>query len=83
MKDLPSEMIVQIQNHTGYPWWNGQAYAEYRGYPQAIWRLKADMRCVADDLEDVIQWLRAEQLYAHADRLRTIQRRARQASDIS
>ena len=71
-KPLPHDLIMQIQNHTGFPWWNGQAYAEYVGYPQRITVYEVAMRSALSDMSQVIEALRSEKLFAHSDNLRAI-----------
>jgi hypothetical protein len=70
--ELPQALIVEVQRHTGFPWWNGEAYAEYKGYPQAIRANEREIGRATDDICDVIEWLRKDRLFAQADRLRTI-----------
>ena len=35
-RDLPPELITEIQKYTGVPWWNGRAYVAYRGYDKHV-----------------------------------------------
>jgi len=72
VKELPSDLIGQIQNHTGFPWWNGEAYASFRGYPGTIRKMDKGIGDAIDELYDVIEWLREEKQYKKSDRLRTI-----------
>jgi hypothetical protein len=71
-RPLPDRLIQEIQNHTGAPWWNGEAYAEYRGYPQKIMLQAKAMRQASADIQAVIDRLRSARLYEHADALREI-----------
>ena len=61
--DLPNELIIQVQRHTGYPWWNGEAYAWFKGYPQKI-------TLAIEELESLIEELRGKEDYEISDRLR-------------
>lgn len=70
--DLPQRLINEIQNHTNMPWWNGAAYADFKGYPGQIRAYEDGVGDAVDDLADVIEWLRQGKQYAQADRLRTI-----------
>lgn len=72
---LPPELVQQIQAHTNTPWWNGEAYADFVGYPQQIMRLESATRSAIDDIGDVIDWLREDKHYAQSDRLRAIANR--------
>ena len=72
MSELSPALISEIQKHTGFPWWNGHAYAESKGYPQKIKAMNSDMGRAVDDLFDLMEVLRAEKNYEGADRLRTI-----------
>lgn len=72
MTDLPSDLINQVQAYTHMPWWNGEAYAEFKGYPQMLRRQALAIEAAVSDLHDVMQWLRDEKDYAKADRLRNI-----------
>ena len=71
-RDLPPDLVQQVQNHTGAPWWNGAAYAEFRGYPQRLSQMDKGIGDAVDDLADVIEWLREEKMFGQSDRLRTI-----------
>lgn len=75
---MSPDLIRQIQDHTGFPWWNGEAYAGFMGYPQQIWKLKCEFRRAIDDLSDVVELLRNEKHFAEADRLRAIAARMSQ-----
>ena len=66
-----NRLIREAQNVTGAPWLNGEAYCGYIGYTQ----LRVTSEYVCDDLEDVIEWLRADGFYEQSDRLRTIRNR--------
>lgn len=69
------DMIASVQNHTGFPWFNGEAYAEYKGYPQTIRRNEIAIADAVSDLYEVVEWLRTEKLYAQSDRIRAIAQR--------
>ena len=66
------ELTTIVQNHTGFPWFNGTAYAEYKGYPGEIKTLRRAIARDVDELADVMEWLRGDKHFAQADRLRTI-----------
>jgi len=72
VREPPPDVIRQMQDCTGAPWWNGRAYAEIMGLPQAIRRYEQEIGYSVDDLYDLMEWLRAERQFAQADRLRTI-----------
>ena len=72
MKDLPQSLINEVQKHTNAPWWNGEAYASFNGYPQRIIELETGAGRAIDDLAAVIEWLREDKQFDKADRLRTI-----------
>ena len=65
------EITKAIQDRYGTPWFNGEAYADYRGYR----RQSIAMRTAVDDLDDLIGWLRQSGQYPQADRLREIRNR--------
>jgi hypothetical protein len=70
--DLPPQLIAGVQKHTNAPWWNGAAYADYRGYPGQIRAYANGIGEAVDDLAEVISALRADRRFVEADRLRTI-----------
>ena len=70
--ELPQHLINEVQRYTGYPWWNGRAYAEYKGYPGRISDLERGIGTAIDDIHDVMEWLREDRLFRQSDRLRTI-----------
>ena len=72
MSDLPDHLIAQVQNYTGAPWWNGEAYDQYHGLSASILETRKRVGEAVDDLADVIEWLKAEKQFDKADRLRTI-----------
>ncbi len=68
MDDLPNHLISEIQKYTNAPWWNGQAYVEFKGYHAlAIRAAKA-----RSELDTIIAELRQTKDYAMADRLRSV-----------
>lgn len=71
-RTLPKHLITEIQNHTGSPWWNGKAYAEFKGYPGRIRELVGGIGAEIDEIYFVIEDLRQNGQYEQADRLRTI-----------
>ena len=70
--ELPQHLVNEIVKYTNSPWWNGRAYAGYMGYPQKIRKYENGIGDAVDEINDVIEWMRNEKLYAQADRLRTI-----------
>jgi hypothetical protein len=70
--ELPQSLINEVQKHTGAPWWNGHAYAEFKGYPQRLALTEREVGDAVDDISAVIEWLREEKQFDKADRLRTI-----------
>jgi hypothetical protein len=72
MRDIPEKLINRVQDYTNAPWWNGQAYAELKGYPQQIRKADVAMGTAVDDIANVVDWLRDEKQYAKADILRRI-----------
>lgn len=72
MTDIPQKLINEIQNYTCSPWWNGEAYADFKGYPGRIRMLEGGIGDSIDDIHDVMNWLREEKLFRQSDRLRTI-----------
>ena len=70
--DLPESLINEVQKYTNAPWWNGHAYAEFKGYPGRINEMEIGIGDAIDDLFDVMEWLRSEKLFAQSDRIRTI-----------
>ena len=72
MTDIPQRLINEIQNYTGFPWWNGKAYADFKGYPGRIRMLEGGIGDAVDDIHDVMNWLREDKLFRQSDRLRTI-----------
>jgi len=62
-----------VQDHTGFPWFNGKAFAENKGY----YALAVNVHMACDDLGDVIEMLRGAGHYAESDRIRTIRDRLR------
>lgn len=80
-KELPQKLVNEIQNYTGFPWWNGMAFAEYVGYPQRVRTLELALGDAIDDMWDVMEWLREEKQFDKADRIRIIMGRAARALD--
>lgn len=72
MKELPQSLVSEVQKYTDTPWWNGEAYASFNGYPQRIRELETGIGRAIDDLAAVIEWLREDKQFDKADRLRTI-----------
>ena len=72
MSELPQNLISEIQKYTNAPWWNGGAYADFKGYPGRISRMEKEIGDAVDDIADVMEWLRSEKQFDKADRLRTI-----------
>jgi hypothetical protein len=77
MKHTESEVIQIVQNHTGFPWFNGNAYVEYRGW----YALGIECHNTVSDITDVIEWLREEKQFDKSDRLRTIRDRLQKSVD--
>lgn len=78
---LPRDLALAVCKHTQFPWWNGPAYADYKGYPQRLKAKDREIRSAVDDLHDVIEWLREQRDFEKADRLRTIAGRLARAAD--
>lgn len=60
------EVMRIVQNHAGVPWFNGEAWAAYRGYNSVI----IAARDVANELREIVEEMREEKLYKYSDRLR-------------
>lgn len=70
--EIPDDLAAAVGRYTNMPWWNGQAYAEFRGMPQALRAYADGVGEAVDDLHDVMDWLREEKDFAKSDRLRVI-----------
>ncbi len=74
MEKMKEKQVAQIvQNHTGFPWFNPQAYLNNKGIN--IKNQSVMLQHTVDDLQDVIEVLRDEKRYVLSDRLRVIQRK--------
>lgn len=71
------ELVRVVQNHTGFPWFNGKAFIDNKGW----YALSVHARAACDDLDMLIEILRAEKDYETSDRLRQIRNRLRSAVD--
>lgn len=71
-RELPHDLVREVQKHTGFPWWNGETYARFVGYPQRIWVMESGLGMAIDDLADVMEALREERNFVLSDRVRTI-----------
>jgi hypothetical protein len=79
MAKLPKELISEVQKYTNFPWWNGEAYASFVGYPQMIFRLKKNIEGVGHELDKVIEELREVKNYQISDKLRVLSTRLKEA----
>jgi len=62
------ELMQVVQNHTGFPWFNGRAYVDFFGWTA----LAAKAHRSVEELDGVIADLRREGRYDISDRLRAI-----------
>jgi len=68
VSELPQHLIREVQKYTNAPWWNGEAYADFVGYRSLA--IGVAKRC--DEIDAIIEQLRAAKQYEQADALRVI-----------
>jgi hypothetical protein len=73
------DLIQAVQNHTGFPWINGEQYASFVGYTQQ----SIHIRSAVDDIDDLIEWMRKEKAFEFSDRLRVIRDRLNTAHSLT
>ena len=66
------DLMRIVQNHTGFPWFNGMAFVENKGIGFAARNFEIKRASLADDLSDLQGRLRKQRVYWAADRVRDL-----------